>query len=75
MTSQTLSLSVNDDAPCAMLLVQSSALDEVAPSFVGDAVQPMALSDEEFTAFMDGVLGSMLVWATSLENLVPSAAQ
>ena len=75
MTSQTLSLSVNDDAPCAMLLVQSSALDEVAPSFAGDAVQPMALSDEEFTAFMDGVLGSMLVWATSLENLVPSAAQ
>ena len=74
--AQSLSLSLNDEAPCATLLIQTQALSENAVSFAGeDAVEPMALTDEEFGAFMDGVLDSLMAWATGMTGMLPEAAE
>ena len=76
MTTQSLSLSLNGDAPCATLLIQTQALAENAASFAGEgAVEPMALSDEEFSAFMDGVLGSLMTWIVGMNELFPEMAE
>lgn len=76
MTTQSLSLSLNDDAPCATLLLQVQALAENGASFAGEgAVEPASLSDEEFSAFMDGVLGSLMTWAVDLTELLPATAE
>lgn len=76
MTTQSLSLSLNDDAPCATLLLQVQALAENGASFAGEgAVEPASLSDEEFSAFMDGVLGSLMTWAIDLTELLPETAE
>ena len=76
MTTQSLSLSLNDDAPCATLLLQVQALAENGASFAGEgAVEPASLSDEEFSAFMDGVLGSLMTWAIDLTELFPETAE
>ena len=76
MTTQSLSLSLNDDAPCATLLLQVQALAENGASFAGEgAVEPASLSDDEFSAFMDGVLGSLMTWAVDLTELFPETAE
>lgn len=76
MTTQSLSLSLNDDAPCTTLLLQVQALAENGASFAGEgAVEPASLSDEEFSAFMDGVLGSLMTWAIDLTELFPETAE
>lgn len=76
MTTQSLSLSLNDDAPCATLLLQVQALAENGASFAGEGtVEPASLSDEEFSAFMDGVLGSLMTWAVDLTELLPATAE
>ena len=76
MTTQSFSLSLNDDTPCATLLIQTQVLAEKAASFAGeDAVELLALSDEEFTAFMDGALGSVIAWAIDMTELFPETAE
>lgn len=72
----SLALSLGDGEPCATLMLQMQALAENAPSLAGNgAVEPMALSDEEFSAFMDGVLGSLTTWSVDMTELFSEAAQ
>lgn len=76
MSTYSLALSLNGGAPCATLMLQMQALAENTPSFAGEgAVEPMALSDEEFSAFMDGVLGSLMTWAVDMMELFPETVE
>lgn len=72
----SLALSLNGGEPCATLMLQMQALAENALSLAeSGAVEPMALSDEEFSAFMDGVLESLTAWGAEMTELFPEAAE
>lgn len=69
----SISVCLNDDEPCAMLLVQAQALAENAPAFAEDSVvDPMALTDEAFSELMDGLLSHVQAWAAEMEAMFPT---
>ena len=77
MTAQSLSLFLNgDEAPCAALVATAQALGDAAASFAGEGtVEPMALTDEEFDAFMTGAMESLVNWISGVETALTPAEQ
>ena len=68
-------LSLNNGEPCVSLLSVTTATVPAA-SFSGEGTaEPMALSDEEFGAFMNGVLEKVGTWANDMAETFSGAAQ
>lgn len=70
----SISLCLNDDVPVVTLLANAETLAEKSAAFDG-AVDPMAMTDEAFSAFMDGLLSSVAAWMTNVDAIFPAAAE
>ena len=73
--SHSATLTLNDGDPCVTAVVVSTAEEPVASISGEGTVEPMALSDEEFSAFMNGVLENMVNWANDMTETFSGAAQ
>lgn len=73
--SHLVTLSLNDGEPCVSLLSVTNATEPAASFSSEGTAEPMALSDEEFSAFMNGVIENVGTWANDMAETFSGAAQ